>query len=79
MLTSRCLAAASPRLPELANRRIAYALLALGLAGMLIELLSAIFAPRLVLFLAVLAFGAIVLVRCRRAERREHAALRVTA
>jgi hypothetical protein len=79
MLPPRSRAAASPPLPEPANRGIAYALLAMGLAGMVIELLSATFAPRLVLFLTVLAFGAIVLVRCRRTERRAHAALLVTA
>jgi hypothetical protein len=79
MLPSRSTPAASPPLPELAHRGIAYALLGLGLAGSLAELVSATYAPRLVLFLTVLAFGVIGLVRSRRTERREHAALLVTA
>lgn len=70
MVPSRSLAAASPALPELANRGIAYALLTLGVAGMLIELLSATFAPRLVLFLIVLMSGAIGLARGRRIDQR---------
>lgn len=69
--------AASPWLPELANRGIAYALLALGLAGMFTELLSTMFAPRLVLFLTVLVFGGVGLVRCRRTEQRHSATAHV--
>lgn len=64
--------AASPRLPELVNRGVVLALLALGIAGLLTESLSTVFLPRLVLFLTVLAFGTIGFVRCRRTERREH-------
>lgn len=69
MLPPRPVSAASPRLPALANRGIAYALLTLGVAGLLTELVSSAFAPRLVLFLTVLAFGVIGLARCRRARR----------
>ena len=74
MSSPRVVPAASPWLPELANRGVVYALLALGLAGVLTELITATFIPRLVLYLAVLSFGAAGLVRCRRAERRRGAA-----
>lgn len=56
--------------PELGNRRLVQSLLALGLAGMLTELASTAYVPRLVLFLTVLAFGVVGLVRCRRADQR---------
>jgi uncharacterized membrane protein len=79
MLPSRSVPAASPRLPELAHRGIAYALLALGVAGLFTEVVSSAFAPRLVLFLTVLTFGVIGFLRCRRIERRERASLLVTA
>jgi uncharacterized membrane protein YeiB len=55
---------------ELGNRGLVYALLGLGLAGMLTELPSTIFVPRLVLYLMVMALGVVGLMRCRRAERR---------
>jgi hypothetical protein len=74
MLPPRPVPAASSWLPELANRGVVYALLALGLAGMLTELVSTTFIPRLVLYLAVLSFGVVGLVRCRRVERRRNAA-----
>jgi hypothetical protein len=62
-MPSRLAIAASPWPPELANRGVAHALLALGLAGLLAELLSTMFLPRLVLYLVVLAAGAIGSVR----------------
>jgi hypothetical protein len=55
----RLASAASPWLPERANRGVVHALLALGLAGLLTELLSTVFVPRLVLYLVVLAAGAV--------------------
>jgi hypothetical protein len=58
-MSSRLASAASPRLPGLANRGVVLALLALGLAGLLTELASAVFLPRLVLYLVVLAAGAV--------------------
>jgi hypothetical protein len=70
MLPPRSVLAASPRLPELAHRGIAYVLLALGVAGLLTEVVSSAFAPRLVLFLIVLTFGAIGLARSRRADQQ---------
>lgn len=70
MLPPRSVSVASPRLPALANRGTAYALLALGVVGLLTELVSSVFAPRLVLFLIVLTFGAIGFARCRRTEQR---------
>lgn len=77
MLSPRSIPADSPRLPELANRGIAYALLALGLAGIFTELLSAMFAPRLVLFVTVLVFGGVGLARCRRTEQGHSATAHV--
>lgn len=79
MLPPRSVPAASPRLPALANRGMAYGLLALGVVGLLTELVSSAFAPRLVLFLIVLTFGAIGLARCRRTERHEDTVPFVTA
>jgi hypothetical protein len=70
MFPPRSIPAASPRLPELANRGIAGVLLVLGLAGMFTEAVSTAFAPRLVLFLIVLAFGVIGFVRCRRIDQQ---------
>lgn len=70
MLPPRSVPAASPRLPELAHRGIAHVLLALGVVGLLTEVVSSTFVPRLVLFLIVLAFGAIGLARCRRPDQR---------
>lgn len=74
MFSPRPVPAASSWLPEPANRGVVYALLALGLAGMVTELVSTAFIPRLVLYLAVLSAGGVGLVRCRRAERRRDAA-----
>lgn len=73
-MLSQSVPASSPGLPELRDRGIAYAMLALGLAGLLTELASAVFLPRLVLYLAVLAFGLVGSVRCRRAAPRSAAA-----
>ena len=70
MFPPRSIPAASPRLPELANRWIAGVLITLGFAGFLTEVVSTAFAPRLVLFLIVLAFGVIGFVRCRRIDQR---------
>ncbi len=70
MSPTRSVPAASPRLPALANRGIAYVLLALGVVGLFTELVSSAFAPRLVLFLIVLTFGGIGLARCRRIDQR---------
>jgi hypothetical protein len=50
-------AAAAPL--GLPGRGLAHALLALGLAGLLTELVSTVFLPRLALFLVVLAAGAV--------------------
>jgi TM2 domain-containing membrane protein YozV len=55
-MSPRPAAAASLGLP---SRGLAHALLALGLAGLVTELVSTAFAPRLVLFLAVLACGVV--------------------
>lgn len=60
--------------PELDNRALVYVLIALGLAGMLVEMASTRFAPRMVLHLMVLAFGALGLIRRRRAHLQHHAA-----
>lgn len=77
MPSSRPVPASSSWLPDLANPGAVYALLALGLAGMLTELLSTMFARRLVLYLLVFSFGVARLVRHRRADRRRQAASRV--
>jgi uncharacterized membrane protein YbhN (UPF0104 family) len=66
--------ASSSSQPGRADRGVAYAVLALGLAGLVTELASAVFVPRLVLYLTVLAFGVVGFVRCRRAAPRRAAA-----
>jgi hypothetical protein len=68
MSAPRSIAFPSTWLPELANRWVVHALLALGLVGALAELVSTVFVPRLVLYLLVLAIGAVGLVRRRRAD-----------
>lgn len=68
-MLSRSIPAPSCRTPALANRGGVYTVLALGLAGVLTELVSAVFIPRLVLYLTVLAFGVVGFVRCRRAAQ----------
>jgi hypothetical protein len=73
LMLSQSIPAPSSRLSALSNRGGVYAVLALGLAGLLTELVSAVFVPRLVLYLAVLVFGGVGVVRCRRAAQRSAA------
>jgi len=61
---------ASPWFPELSHRAVAGGLLALGVAGLAVELASGVFVPRLVLFLIVLGFGAVGRVRGRPVAAR---------
>jgi uncharacterized membrane protein len=70
MLPPRSVPAAPTQLPALASRGVACAMLALGVVGLLTEVISSAFVPRLVLFLIVLTFGAIGLVRCRLTDQR---------
>lgn len=64
----------SSRASEPDHVGVAIGLIALGLAGLLTELLSATSIPRLVLHLTVFSFGVVRLIRCRRADRRRQPA-----
>lgn len=67
-MSSQSIPASSPRLPALGDRGVVYAVLALGLAGLITELVSAVFLPRLVLYLMVVAFGVVGVVRGARSR-----------
>ena len=75
LMLSQSVPASPSSLSALSNRGGVYAVLALGLAGLLTELVSAVFVPRLVLYLTVLAFGVVGVVRRRRAAPRSAAAI----
>jgi hypothetical protein len=71
MSSPRTVAASDSRwLPELDHRGLVNMLLVLGLTGMVAELASTMFVPRMVLYMLALAAATVGLVRRQRVRQR---------